>query len=68
MLISENLNAWTTIVRKEKAIYDTMNLFNYDSSRKCLIAEGWCPSYDMPLIQQALKNATVNNIYIFLFY
>ncbi|CAO3649431.1 unnamed protein product [Cunninghamella blakesleeana] len=58
VLISENLNAWTTIVRKEKAIYDTMNLFNYDSSRKCLIAEGWCPTYDMPLVQQSLKNAT----------
>ncbi|CAO3653774.1 unnamed protein product [Cunninghamella echinulata] len=56
--ISENLNAWTTIVRKEKAIYDTMNLFNYDGSRKCLIAEGWCPSDDMPIIQQSLKNAT----------
>ncbi|KAG1065127.1 hypothetical protein G6F42_026881 [Rhizopus arrhizus] len=38
--VSENVTAWTTIVRKEKAIYHTMNLFNYDVNRKCLIAEG----------------------------
>ncbi|KAI8098874.1 V-type ATPase, V0 complex, 116kDa subunit family [Halteromyces radiatus] len=56
--ISENLNAWTIMVRKEKAIYHTMNLFNYDAGRKCLIAEGWCPSFDIPSIQYALKEAT----------
>ncbi|EPB85344.1 V-type H+-transporting ATPase subunit I [Mucor circinelloides 1006PhL] len=56
--VSENVTAWTTIVRKEKAIYHTMNLFNYDVNRKCLIAEGWCPTNDIPLVQQSLKEAT----------
>ncbi|SAM02848.1 hypothetical protein [Absidia glauca] len=56
--ISENLNAWTTMVRKEKAIYHTMNLASYDAGRKCLIAEGWCPSYDIPSVRSALKEAT----------
>jgi V-type H+-transporting ATPase subunit a len=59
--VSENVTAWTTIVRKEKAIYHTMNLFNYDGNRKCLIAEGWCPTNDIALVQQALKEATVSN-------
>ena len=58
--VSENVTAWTTIVRKEKAIYHTMNLFNYDVNRKCLIAEGWCPTNDIALVQQALKEATVS--------
>lgn len=58
--ISENLNAWKTMVRKEKAIYHTMNLANYDAGRKCLITEGWCPSFDIPSIQFALKEATVS--------
>ncbi|KAI8059454.1 V-type ATPase, V0 complex, 116kDa subunit family [Gongronella butleri] len=56
--IAENLAAWTTIVRKEKAVYHTMNLFNYDINRKCLIAEGWCATNDIPLIQHSLKEAT----------
>ncbi|KAG0169631.1 H(+)-transporting V0 sector ATPase subunit a [Apophysomyces sp. BC1015] len=56
--ISRELTAWTTIVRKEKAIYHTMNLFNYDVNHKCLVAEGWCASNDVPLVKQALKDAT----------
>lgn len=57
--IAENLNVWMTVITKEKAIYHTMNLFNYDSSRKCLIAEGWCPSNDFDKINHALRIATV---------
>ncbi|KAI8329294.1 V-type ATPase, V0 complex, 116kDa subunit family [Chlamydoabsidia padenii] len=56
--IAENLATWTTIVRKEKAVYHTMNLFDYDIGRKCLVAEGWCATNDIPLVQRALKTAT----------
>ncbi|GBB87914.1 hypothetical protein RclHR1_01440029 [Rhizophagus clarus] len=56
--IADELTSWTTLIKKEKAIYHTMNLFNYDANRKCLIAEGWCPSNDINLIQQALRTAT----------
>lgn len=56
--VAEGLATWLTIVRKEKAIYHTMNFMNYDKGRKCLIAEGWCATNDTHLVQQALKNAT----------
>ncbi|RIA99172.1 V-type ATPase family [Glomus cerebriforme] len=56
--VADDLTSWTTLIRKEKAIYHTMNLFNYDANRKCLIAEGWCPSNDINQIQQALRTAT----------
>ncbi|KAI9032739.1 V-type ATPase, V0 complex, 116kDa subunit family [Phycomyces nitens] len=56
--IADNLAAWTTIVRKEKAIYNAMNRFIYDGRRKCLIAEGWCPSNDLPVIKRTLKEAS----------
>ncbi|KAI8876064.1 V0/A0 complex, 116-kDa subunit of ATPase [Backusella circina FSU 941] len=55
---AEGLATWFTIVRKEKAIYHTMNLMSYDKGRKCLIAEGWCATNDTHLVQQALKSAT----------
>lgn len=56
--VSEQINTWFTVVRKEKATYHTLNLFNYDSNRNCLIAEGWCATNDIPSIQSALHMAT----------
>lgn len=56
--IGESLASWQDVVRKEKLIYQTMNLFNYDVRRKTLIAEGWCPHRDIAKIQQALRHAT----------
>ncbi|KAG2195960.1 hypothetical protein INT47_007096 [Mucor saturninus] len=57
MKVADNITAWTTTVKKEKAIYHTMNLFNYDVNRKCLIAEGWAAKMDVPIVHIALKNA-----------
>ncbi|CEH19538.1 vacuolar h-atpase v0 subunit a [Ceraceosorus bombacis] len=58
--IAESLSAWADVVRKEKLIYSTLNLFNYDARRKTLIAEGWCPTSGIPSIQLALRRATEN--------
>ncbi|KAI6029752.1 V-type ATPase 116kDa subunit family-domain-containing protein [Pisolithus microcarpus] len=58
MIIGENLSRWQDVVCKEKAIYETMNLFNYDVRRKTLVAEGWCPTRDLVVIQAALRRAT----------
>ena len=57
--IGENLTVWQDVVKKEKLIYETLNLLNYDVRRKTLIAEGWCPTRDIPQIQLALRHATV---------
>ncbi|KAG1868845.1 V-type ATPase, V0 complex, 116kDa subunit family [Suillus tomentosus] len=56
--IGENLARWQDVVRKEKAIYETMNLFNFDVRRKTLVAEGWVPTRDLTMIQLALRHAT----------
>ncbi|KAG1849181.1 V-type ATPase, V0 complex, 116kDa subunit family [Suillus subalutaceus] len=56
--IGENLARWQDVVRKEKAIYETMNLLNYDVRRKTLVAEGWVPTRDLAMIHMALRHAT----------
>ncbi|KAF8265619.1 V-type ATPase, V0 complex, 116kDa subunit family [Lactarius quietus] len=56
--VGESLLSWEDLVRKEKAVYETLNLFNYDVGRKTLIAEGWCPTRDITTIQLALRHAT----------
>lgn len=57
--IARSLSAWMVLVNKEKSVYNTLNLFSYDRARRTLIAEGWCPTNDMPLIRSTLQD--VNN-------
>jgi V-type H+-transporting ATPase subunit a len=56
--ISVQLADWTDRVTKEKAIYHTMNLFNYDIGRKLLIAEGWSPKTATEKIVNSMRTAT----------
>ncbi|KAK4188811.1 V-type proton ATPase subunit A [Podospora australis] len=56
--ISRSLAAWVVLIGKEKAVYNTLNLFSYDSARRTLIAEGWCPKHDLPLIRSTLQEVT----------
>jgi len=59
--IGRQLKAWIERVTKESAIFHTMNLFNYDVGRKCLIAEGWCPKNATDRIINAMRQATENS-------
>jgi len=56
--VAEDLTAWITIVKKEKAIYHTMNLFKYDANSRALVAEGWSPTNEIPNIKVNLRTAT----------
>lgn len=56
--IGVNCAFWKEMVIKEKSIYHTMNMFNYDVGRKCLIAEGWCPKNATEKIVNAMRRAT----------
>ena len=55
--IAQVLNTWFVKVRREKSIYHIMNLFNYHTGRKALIAEGWVPSNSIHLVRSALALA-----------
>lgn len=56
--ISQSLSAWMVLITKEKAVYNTLNLFSYDRARRTLIAEGWVPTNDLPLIRSTLQDVT----------
>ncbi|CAF3762165.1 unnamed protein product [Rotaria sp. Silwood1] len=55
---SRNLRTWQIKVKKIKAIYHTMNMFNNDVARKCFIAECWAPVSELDRIQLALRKGS----------
>lgn len=66
---AKKLKDWFVKVRKIKAIYHTLNLFNLDVTQKCLIAECWVPLLDTETIQLALRRGTVRRFFFYsLFY
>ncbi|XP_071040210.1 V-type proton ATPase 116 kDa subunit a 1 isoform X1 [Parasteatoda tepidariorum] len=55
---AKSIKMWLIKVRKVKAIYHTMNLFNQDVTKECLIAECWTSFTNLPAVQQALREAS----------
>lgn len=56
--VAKELPNWNVMVCKMKAIYHTLNLFNMDVSKKCLIGECWVPVLDLPGVQKALSDGS----------
>lgn len=56
--IARHLNSWITVVRREKAVYHTMNKLSFDVTRQALVAEAWAPMDARVAIQQGLQRAT----------
>ncbi|GAB1597564.1 V-type proton ATPase 116 kDa subunit a-like [Argonauta hians] len=52
----KELYLWRTKVEKIKAIYHTLNMFNFDVSHNSLIAEGWTPVIALEKVQAALEH------------
>ncbi|KAK2971506.1 hypothetical protein RJ640_020912 [Escallonia rubra] len=52
---------WNLLVKKEKSIYHTLNMLSIDVTKKCLVAEGWCPVFATNQIQNTLQRATFDS-------
>ncbi|KAK6935991.1 V-type ATPase, V0 complex, 116kDa subunit family [Dillenia turbinata] len=59
--IGLQLTRWMNLVRREKAVYDTLNMLNFDVTKKCLVGEGWCPIFAKAQIQETLQRATFDS-------
>ena len=54
---SMSVPSWTVKVTKMKATYHALNMFNFDVTHKCLIAEAWCPVQSINDVQMGLGRA-----------
>ena len=54
------LPPWQVQIRKMKAVYLALNQCSVSSTHKCLIAEAWCATRDLPTLQQALQDSSVS--------
>ncbi|CAI5760793.1 unnamed protein product [Candida verbasci] len=56
MFFQVNYADYLYTVKREKMIYETLNRFDEDSTRRCLVGEGWIPTSDFELIREKLHN------------
>ncbi|KAG1677026.1 hypothetical protein FOA52_001195 [Chlamydomonas sp. UWO 241] len=56
-VVAQNLDDWTLLVRKEKAVYHTLNKMNMDFTSKVLVAEAWVPTSQRAKVSDALRAA-----------
>ena len=54
--IARSLAAWMIVIKKEKAVYSTLNMCSYDQARKTLIAEAWCPTNSLATVRSTLQD------------
>jgi len=52
--IARQVEGWREKIVSEKAIYNILNCFTYDTGRRCIVGEGWCPSEEIDNIRKVL--------------
>uniref|UniRef100_A0A8C3W4W8 V-type proton ATPase subunit a n=1 Tax=Catagonus wagneri TaxID=51154 RepID=A0A8C3W4W8_9CETA len=56
--VQKLLPPWQVQIRKMKAVYLALNQCSVSTTHKCLIAEAWCATRDLPTLQQALQDSS----------
>ncbi|KAH9693191.1 V-type proton ATPase subunit a3 [Citrus sinensis] len=56
--IADQFEQWNLL---EKVIYRTLNMLSMDVTKKCLVAESWCPVSAANQIENTLQRATINS-------
>ncbi|XP_027356979.1 V-type proton ATPase subunit a3-like [Abrus precatorius] len=58
--IGYHYEQWSLQLKKEKSIYHTLNMLSINVTKKCLLAEGWCPVFATSQIHKVLQRATID--------
>ncbi|VVC86264.1 unnamed protein product, partial [Leptidea sinapis] len=56
--VARQLRMWSFQVRKSKAVYNIMNMFSLDITKKCLIGRIWVPDLDVPAAHDMLEQSS----------
>lgn len=56
--VQKLLPPWQVQIRKMKAVYLALNQCSVSATHKCLIAEAWCATRDLPTLQQELQESS----------
>lgn len=55
IFFQEKFADWHYVIKREKLIYETLNMFDEDSTRRCLVGEGWIPREDLLPLRHTLR-------------
>ncbi|RKP32578.1 V0/A0 complex, 116-kDa subunit of ATPase [Metschnikowia bicuspidata] len=55
MFFQEKYSDWHYIIKRERLIHEVLNKFDEDSTRRCLVGEGWIPRENLRPIRQTLR-------------
>lgn len=56
LIFKEKFADWSYIIKRERSILEVLNMFDEDSTRRCLVGEGWIPSAEFDNIRGQLKS------------
>lgn len=56
IFLQEKYFDWHPIIKRERFIYEILNRFDEDSTRRCLVGEGWIPKSEFDNIRRTLKH------------
>lgn len=56
--VAEWLEAWLVGVRRDKAVFSTLNQLSLDAGKRGLVGEAWVPSSALPAIDAAVQRAS----------
>ena len=61
-MLADQLPRWRNAALKQKGVYRILNMWNYDLTRKCLIAEAWCPVSSYEDAQSAVRRGAISYV------